>query len=91
MDNEIDNDPLDFLNLITSNEQRSGFELGLMYADMLVDGLGPWIVQATCAPVVGPMAARLGLVATVEPYTELDSPVPMVVVTCTPKPRLRLV
>lgn len=84
------NDPLAWLEKATL-EQRHGFELGLMYADMLSGSLGPWIVSDMPRHLIYQMAEAQGKMATIV-YDSINTPEPKIAVTMKPaKPTLRVI
>lgn len=83
-------DPLGWLVQATP-EQRHGFELGLIYADMLQGSYGPWIITDGPRHLIHQMARAMRCTAHIV-YDTINTPVPMIAVTMTPiKPKLSIV
>jgi hypothetical protein len=72
-------------------EMRIGFELGMVWADMMAGGRGPWIVRDGYREVYEKSVKKFGYRPVFEDYDDQENcPVPLVVISAE-KIGLRLV
>lgn len=73
-------DPFEILDDVPS-DLRHGFEIGLVYSDLVVGGVGPWIVRDGHRDVYEKAVRSFGLKPVFEPYDDQENaPWPMLVI-----------
>lgn len=74
-------DPFAMLDDVPA-DLRHGFEIGLIYGDLLAGGKGPWIVRDGHRDIYEKVMKNFGLKIVFEPYDDQENtPWPMMVIT----------